>query len=103
MGPTLQMASEKQAYTLTDMGTYLSYKSKLELVPIVDKGSILLNVYSVIAVNPAKVTTVKNLEMANNLISFLTSPEIQELIGNYGVKEYGLRLFTPCAGAEPTQ
>lgn len=103
MGATLQMASEKQAYTLTDMGTYLSYKSKLELVPIVDKGSILLNVYSVIAVNPEKVTTAKNLEMANNLISFLTSPEIQELISNYGVKEYGVQLFTPCAGAEPTQ
>ena len=101
MGPTLQMANEKQAYTLTDMGTYLSYKSKLALVPIVDKGSILLNVYSVIAVNPQKVTAVKNLDMANNLISFLTSPEIQKLIGNYGLKEYGLQLFTPCAGAEP--
>jgi len=101
MGPTLQMASEKQAYTLTDMGTYLSYKSKLELVPIVDKGSILLNVYSVIAVNPEKVTVAKNLEMANNLINFLTSTEIQKLIGNYGVKEYGIQLFTPCAGAEP--
>ena len=103
MGPTLQMASEKQAYTLTDMGTYLSYKSKLELVPIVDRGSILLNVYSVIAVNPEKVTAVKNLEMAKNMVSFLTSPEIQKLIGNYGVKEYGRQLFTPCAGAEPTQ
>jgi tungstate transport system substrate-binding protein len=103
MGQTLQMASEKLAYTLTDMGTYVSYKSKLDLVPIVDKGSILLNVYSVIAVNPAKVTVVKNLEMANNLVSFLTSPEIQKLIGNYGVKEYGIQLFTPCAGAEPTQ
>ncbi len=103
MGPTLQMASEKQAYTLTDMGTFVSYKSKLELVPIVDKGSILLNVYSVIAVNPQKVTTVKNPEMANNLISFLTSPEIQTLIGNYGVKEYGIQLFTPCAGAEPKE
>jgi tungstate transport system substrate-binding protein len=101
MGPTLQMASEKLAYTLTDMGTYLAYKSKLDLVPIVDKGDILLNVYSVIAINPAKVTTAKNLQMANNLISFLTSPEIQELIGKYGVKEYGLQLFTPCAGNEP--
>jgi tungstate transport system substrate-binding protein len=103
MGATLRMANEKLAYTLTDMGTYLSYKSELELVPIVDKGAILLNVYSVIAVNPEKVTTAKNLEMANNLIAFLTSPEIQELIGNYGVEEYGLQLFTPCAGAEPTQ
>ena len=100
MGPTLMMASEKQAYTLTDMGTYLSYKGKLELVPIVDKGDILLNVYSVIAVNPEKVPST-NIEMANNLISFLTSTEIQELIGNYGVKQYGMQLFTPCAGAEP--
>jgi tungstate transport system substrate-binding protein len=100
MGQTLQMANEKQGYTLTDMGTYVSYKGKLELVPIVDKGSILLNVYSVIAVNPQKVKGVK-IDLANNLISFLTSPEIQDLMGKYGVKEYGLQLFTPCAGAEP--
>lgn len=102
MGPTLLMASEKGAYTLTDMGTYLSYKSKLELVPIVDHGGTLLNVYSVIAVNPAKVPGVK-IDEANNLITFLTSPEIQNLIGDYGVKEYGLQLFTPSTGAEPKQ
>ena len=100
MGPTLMMASEKQAYTLTDMGTYLAYKGKLELAPIVDKGDILLNVYSAIAVNPEKVA-VKYIDMANNLIDFITSPEIQKLIGNYGVKEYGMQLFTPYAGAEP--
>lgn len=101
MGSTLLMASEKQGYTLTDMGTYVSYKGKLSLVPIVDKGSILLNVYSVIAVNPAKVTTAQNVEMARNLISFLTSSEVQKLIGEYGVKQYGIQLFNPCAGAEP--
>ena len=39
--------------------------------------------------------------MADNLIEFLISPEIQELIGDYGVKEYGMQLFIPCAGAEP--
>ena len=100
MGPTLMMASEKQAYTLTDMGTYLAYQGKLELVPIVDKGDILLNVYSAIAVNP--VTNPKtNIDMANNLIAFLTSPQIQELIGSYEVNKYGTQLFTPCAGAEP--
>lgn len=100
MGPTLMMASEKQAYTLTDMGTYLAYKGKLELVPIVDKGDILLNVYSAIAVNPAANPKTK-VDMAHNLIAFLTSPQIQELIGSYGVEEYGRQLFTPCAGAEP--
>jgi tungstate transport system substrate-binding protein len=103
MGATLNMANEKKAYTLTDMGTYVAYKSKMELVPIVDKGAILLNVYSVIAGNPEKIKTLKNLKMAENMITFLTSPEIQELIGKYGVKEYGIQLFTPCAGKEPTQ
>jgi len=103
MGPALLMASEKNAYTLTDVGTFVSYKGKLSLVPILDKGAILLNVYSIIAVNPEKVITAKNLEMANNMVAFLTSPEIQKLISNYGVKEYGLQLFTPCAGNEPAQ
>ena len=100
MGPTLMMASEKQAYTLTDMGTFLAYQRKLELAPVVDGGNLLLNVYSAIAINPESAPKT-NIEMANNLISFLTSPGIQELIGNYGVAEYGLQLFTPCAGAEP--
>ncbi len=100
MGPALVMSSEKQAYTLSDLGTFLSYKGKLDLVPLVDKGDILLNVYSAIAINPEKYPKTK-IEMANNLIDFLTSPEIQEFIGNYGVKEYGMPLFTPCAGAEP--
>jgi tungstate transport system substrate-binding protein len=102
MGATLNMANEKGAYTLTDMGTYVAYKSQLNLVPIVNQGSILLNVYSVIVVNPDKVTTLKNVELAQKMVEFLTSPEIQELIGKYGVEEYGIQLFTPCAGAEPT-
>ncbi len=97
MGPALMMASEKKSYTLSDMATFLSYKGKIDLVPIVDKGDILLNVYSAIAINPEKHKETK-IEMANNLISFLTSPKIQKLIANYGVKEFGRRLFTPCAG-----
>jgi tungstate transport system substrate-binding protein len=101
MGPTLLMASEMQGYTLTDMGTFLSYKADLDLVPIVDQGSILLNVYSVIAGNPDNVSGV-NSEMAQNMVDFLISDDIQELIGNYGVEEYGMQLFTPCAGNEPT-
>ena len=94
------MAHEKEGYTLSDMGTYLSYKGDTELVPIVDEGAILLNVYSAIAVNPENAPKT-NIVMANNLIDFLTSAETQELIGNYGVDEYGMQLFTPCAGTEP--
>ena len=101
MGPTLLMANEMEGYTLTDMGTFLSYKGDLNLVPIVDQGSILLNVYSVIAGNPDKVSGI-SAEMAQNMVDFLVSDEIQELIGDYGVEVYGMQLFTPCAGNEPT-
>jgi len=93
MGQILVMANDMQAYTLTDMGTFISYKTKLSLVPLVDEGDILLNVYSVLVVK-----STRNKDMANNLVTFLTSPEIQDLIGRYGVAEYGLQLFTPCAG-----
>ena len=53
-----------------------------------------------IALNPRKVPGV-NAEMASKLIHFLTSTEIQELIGSYGLERYGRQLFIPCAGAEP--
>ena len=93
MGATLTNASELKAYTLTDMGTFLSYKSSLDLVPIVDEGDVLLNVYSVIAT-----TKTKQPEMAQAMVDFFTSGEIQKLIGNYGVSEYGMALFNSCAG-----
>ena len=99
MGPTLMMASEMSGYTLSDIGTFLSFKAKLDLVPLVDKGDLLLNVYSAIAINPEKHPK-SRLEMANNLINFLTSEEIQKLIGDYGMKEYGRQLFTPAAGQD---
>ncbi len=102
MGPTLLMANEKNAYTLTDNGTFLAYRSDLDLVPIVETGAVLLNVYSVIAINPERHPET-NVEMANDLVYFLISPEIQGLIGNYGVAEYGVPLFMPCAGQEPEE
>jgi tungstate transport system substrate-binding protein len=100
MGPTLLKASELQAYTLTDEGTFLAYKGRQEinLVPIVTQGSILLNVYSVIVC-----TKSTKQDLAHDLVDFLTSPDIQALIGNYGVADYGKALFNPCAGMpEPT-
>ncbi|NQT73375.1 MAG: extracellular solute-binding protein [Chloroflexi bacterium] len=93
MGATLVMADEKQGYTLTDAGTYLSYKGDLELVPIVDEGDTLLNVYSIIVG-----TNTEMPQAAQKLVDFLTSDEIQHIMGNFGFEEYGMALFTPCAG-----
>lgn len=97
MGETLQLANEKQAYTLSDEGTYLAYKGDLDLVPVIDQGEILLNVYSVIAVYNEKFTP-EEIAAANNFVDFMISPEIQDEIGRFGVAEYGKNLFTPMAG-----
>jgi tungstate transport system substrate-binding protein len=97
MGATLTMANEKQAYTLTDEGTYLTYKSKMTLVPMITSGTILLNVYSALVCANGH-----NPKMAQNLVGFLVSDEIQQAISDYKKAEYGKSLFIPCAGNEPT-
>jgi tungstate transport system substrate-binding protein len=101
MGETLQMASEKGAYTLTDEGTFLAYKSNLTLVPVITKGPSLLNIYSVMAVYNDKQPADK-IQMANNFINFLISPQTQADIGNYGVDKYGKSLFIPMTVSVPT-
>jgi tungstate transport system substrate-binding protein len=101
MGETLQMASEKGAYTFTDEGTYLSYKNNLKLVPLITKGSSLLNIYSVMTVYNDKQPAEK-IKMANDFVNFLISPQTQADIGNYGVDKYGKALFTPMSVSVPT-
>jgi tungstate transport system substrate-binding protein len=97
MGETLQLADEKQAYTLSDEGTYLAYKGDLDLVPVIDQGDILLNVYSVITVYSDKFTP-EEIAAANNFVDFMISPEVQDTIGTFGVDTYGKNLFTPMSG-----
>lgn len=101
MGETLQMASEKGAYALTDEGTFLAYKSKLDLVPVVSKGASLLNIYSVMAVYNNKQPADK-IKMANNFINFLIDPQTQKEIGSFGVDTYGKSLFIPMSVEVPT-
>ena len=103
MGPTLQMAAELGAYTISDMGTFLAYKGDTGLTAIVDTGAILLNVYSAIPVNPANVPGVRNADAAQVMAEWLMSKEIQDIIGQYGVKDYGEPLFKPTYGVEPTE
>ena len=101
MGETLQMASEKGAYALTDEGTYLAYRNNLTVVPVISKGASLLNIYSVMTVYNNKQPAEK-IRMANNFINFLLSPQTQADIGNYGVDKYGKSLFMPMSVSVPT-
>ena len=97
MGATLQMASEKRAYTLTDRGTYLSQKSHLGLEILSEGDKSLLNVYHVMEVNPAKFDRV-NAEGAKAFVEFMTAPRTQEMIGEFGKEKFGQSLFFPDAG-----
>ena len=99
MGETLNVASEKGGYTLTDRATYLALKKarSLALEILVEREPLLLNVYHVIEVNPAKWPKV-NAAGAKAFADFVVSPKAQEIIGRFGVDKVGSPLFVPDAG-----
>lgn len=99
MGATITMADEKEAYTLTDRGTWLKFKNDADLNIVCEGAKDLLNQYGVIAVNPEMFEGLNN-EAANVFIEWICSDKVQELIGQYGVEEYGQALFTPNAGTD---
>jgi len=100
MGETLQMASEKNAYALTDEGTYLAYKTNLSVVPLVASGKSLLNIYSVMTVYNDK-QPIEKIQMANNFVNFLIADDTQTKIADFGKDKYGKSLFTPMSVSVP--
>ncbi|MDV0443753.1 substrate-binding domain-containing protein [Methanorbis rubei] len=96
MGDTLTVAGQKQAYTLTDEATFLTYKknNNLPLVPIIDEGETLLNRYTVITISPEKFPDT-NVDAATNFTNWLISADGQKFIGDYGKEVYGKSLFSP--------
>ena len=99
MGATLTIASEQGAYTLTDRATFLANQSGLSLEILVEGDIALLNIYHVIVVNP-ELWPLVNHQGALAFADFITSPETQAIIGQFGVEEYGQPLFFPDAGKD---
>lgn len=97
MGQTLNVASEKQTYTLADRGTYLALAKRLDLVILVEGDRDLLNIYHVIEVNPARWPKV-NAGGARAFADFMVSPETQAVVRAFGVDKFGSPLFFPDAG-----
>jgi tungstate transport system substrate-binding protein len=94
MGAVLNMTNEKKAYTLTDRGTYLAFKDRLDLVIINQGDPELFNPYHIIAVNPAKHPHVRY-DLAKKYINFLMSKKGQNIIAQF--KRQGEQLFYPDA------
>jgi tungstate transport system substrate-binding protein len=102
MGQTLQIASEKNSYTITDRATYLARKATLQLALLNDGDPPLLNYYHVITVNSAKFPKV-NAAGARDFAKYLVLPETQKVIASFGLAKYGQQLFFPDAGkTDPT-
>ena len=98
MGETLRIASEKQGYTLTDLGTFLSQAESLDLKPLFTASDDLKNVYDAIIVNQNEFPAV-NSAAAEQFSQLLVSAEGQKAIGEYGKSQYGKALFHPYASS----
>jgi tungstate transport system substrate-binding protein len=99
MGATLGIADDRKAYTLTDRGTYLAFQKRVRLPILLEGDRPLLNLYSVMEVNPAngpKVNTAGGKAFAD----FMVSADVQRVIKTFGIDKYGQPLFVPVAGTK---
>ncbi|NKB36663.1 MAG: tungsten ABC transporter substrate-binding protein [Gammaproteobacteria bacterium] len=92
MGAVLQIAHDKLAYALSDRGTYLAYKNKIDLDIVYEGEAELLNPYHVIIVNPERHPHTK-LSLAEKYVAFLQGKVGQEAIRNFTID--GEQLFYP--------
>jgi tungstate transport system substrate-binding protein len=95
---TINIAAERNGYTMTDRGTYIKYEHNAggnpSLKILVEGDAVLLNQYSVIAINTDHCPNAKN-QLAMQFASWITGPEAQADIKNF--KLLGKQLFTPNA------
>jgi tungstate transport system substrate-binding protein len=101
MGATLIIASEKNGYTISDRGTYLTFfnSKAIASVLMVQNPPVMVNPYHVIEVNPAKFTNVTiNTAGAKAFSDFMVAPATQAAIGTFGTITYSQALFIPDAG-----
>ena len=97
MGATLGIADDRKAYTLTDRATLLAFGKRVRLAIMVEGDRPLLNIYSVMEVNPANGPRV-NAAGGKAFAEFMLAPDTQAVIKTFGVDKYGQALFVPIAG-----
>ena len=96
MGLSLQVAGERRAYVLSDLGTFRAFSDRVGLVALSHSEPALRNVYSVMRPNPGRFPPEGvRVDGAKRFADFLLSPEVQELIGNFGRDASEEPLFVP--------
>jgi tungstate transport system substrate-binding protein len=99
MGATLGIANDRQGYTVTDRATMLAFARRVDLKAMVEGDKLLLNIYSVMEVNPANGPRV-NATGGKAFADFMLAPGTQAVIKTFGVDTYGQPLFVPIAGTK---
>lgn len=102
MGLTLQVAGERRAYVLSDLGTFLAFQDRIELVALSDPAPSLRNLYSVLRVDPERFAGRVHAEGARRFADFLVEPDTQRRISEFGRERFGRPLFVPIAGLPAT-
>jgi tungstate transport system substrate-binding protein len=97
MGQTLGIANDRRTYTITDRGTWLAFQKRISLPILFEKDKPLLNIYSIMEINPANGPRV-NTAGGKAFADFMVAPETQAVIKVFGVDKYGQPLFVPIAG-----
>jgi tungstate transport system substrate-binding protein len=97
MGATLGIANERNAYTISDRGTYLAFGKRVSLPVLLQGDRALLNIYSVLEANPANGARV-NAAGGKAFADFMVSAHTQKVIQSFGVEKFGQPLFVPVAG-----
>ena len=101
MGASLQVASQRQAYLLTDRATFLALRADLDLVPLVERDPLLINLYSVMRVHPDKGDIHSAAAVA--WLRFITRDDVQARIAAFRAGEFGRPLFIPAAGSSEAE
>jgi tungstate transport system substrate-binding protein len=97
MGQTLGIANERNAYALADRATYLAFSKRLALAVLLEGDKPLLNVYSVMEVNPANGPRI-NAAGGKAFADFMVAPATQTVVKSFGIEKFGRPLFVPVAG-----
>ena len=94
MGATLLLADQRRAYTLSDIATWLAFRDRLVLEPVVEGDARLHNIYHAWVVSPDRHPGVDR-AAAESFVAYLVSPEAQALIGRFGAARFGRALYLP--------
>lgn len=100
MGESLLVAGQRRAYILSDIGTFLAFRDRVDLVPLTANSADLRNVYAVLLIDSKRFPKVRATE-ARQLAEYLRGTEARTLMKEFGLERFGQALFSPLSVENP--